>query len=158
MSARRKTGSSIKLLLLAVMVLTPLTFLASIPWLQDQPDATVFLLAGIAAAVTIGASFALSVMHDRQLDEWQRTNARFSTQWGWTIGSALIALLLALPPFRDWIVMTVAGIVEVSDPSTKLVILAFTFGFASVILAQGVSTALLSMGWTYWKSRPARDQ
>lgn len=154
---RSQRKSPLGPLLLAVMILAPLSVLVSIPWLKQQPDETVFLLSGIAAAVTILAGVFSAILHDRTLDEWERSNARFSSQWGWTLGAALIALLLALPPARDAIVAITADVANVADPSSKLVVLAFTFGFASVVLAQGVSTMLLAIGWAHWKSRAPRE-
>lgn len=144
-------------LLLAVMILAPLSVLVSIPWLKQQPDETIFLFSGIAATVTVLAGVFSAILHDRTLDEWERSNARFSSQWGWTIGAAVIALLLALPPVRDAIVAVTADVADVADPSSKLVILAFTFGFGAVVLAQGVCTMLLAIGWAHWKSRAPRE-
>ncbi len=156
MTTRRKAGPPL-VLLLAIMIGAPVSFLIAIPWLKQQSDGVVFLLAGIASAIAIATSFAFAILHDRQLDEWQRSNARFSSQWGWAAGSGLVALLLALPPFRDFIVSWTTSLAEAPDPNKKLVILAFTFGFGAVVIAQTVCTALLSIGWAFWKSRPARD-
>jgi len=153
MTTRRKAGPPL-VLLLVIMIGAPAAFLSAIPWLKQQPDGLVFLLAGIASAIAIATSFAFAILHDRQLDEWQRSNARFSSQWGWAAGSGLVALLLALPPFRDFIVSWTTSLAEAPQ---KLVILAFTFGFGAVVIAQTVCTALLSIGWAFWKSRPARD-
>jgi hypothetical protein len=157
MSSRRQSGLPLRALLAALMIVPTAVFLASIPWLKQQPDGLVFLLSGIAAALTVLASFALAILHDRKIDEWERSNARFSSQWGWTAGASLVALLLALPPFRDSIVSLVANIADVADPNHKLVVLAFTFGFGAVVLTQGMCTALLAMGWAFWKSRSPRD-
>ena len=49
------------------------------------------------------------------------------------------------------------GATSLAGAPQKLVILAFTFGFGAVVIAQTVCTALLSIGWAFWKSRPARD-
>lgn len=156
MPSPRKSGTPLQMALLAAMVIAPLSVLIAIPWLKQQPDDFVFLYSGIAAAITVAAAFVNSVLFDRQLDEWQRTNARFSAQWGWAAGAGVVALLTSVPPFRDWMVSVVADVADVPDPNAKLVILAFTFGFGGVVLVQGLCTTLLSIGWTYWKSRPAR--
>jgi len=157
MPSPRKSNAPLQMALLAVIILAPLSVLIAIPWLKAQPDNFVFLYSGIAAALTVFAGFALSVLQDRQLDEWQRSNARFSSQWGWAAGAGLVALLLSLTPFRDWMVSTVADVADVTDPDQTLVILAFTLGFAGVVLVQGLCTAVLSIVWAYWKSRPSRD-
>jgi hypothetical protein len=129
MSPHGKSRLPLRALLLALMILPTVAVFVGIPWLKQQPDAVVFLLSGLAAALTIVASFALALLHDRHIDEWQRSNAGFSSQWGWTAGASLIALLLALPPFR----------------------------FGAVVVAQGLCTALISMGWAWWMSRGVRD-
>lgn len=156
MTTPRKAGPPM-LLLLAIMIAAPAALFLSLPWLKQQPQGTIFLLAGLTSAIAVATSFWFAVLHDRQLDEWQRSNARFSTQWGWAAGTGVVALLMALPPFRDFVVATVASIAQVPDPNYKLVTLAFAGGFAAVILAQTFCTALLSTGWALWKSRPARD-
>ncbi len=101
MTSHRKSGLPLRALLLALMIMPPLAIFASIPWLKQQPDGVTFLLTGLAATLTIVASFALAIGYDRQIDEWHRSAARFASQWGWTAGAGLVALLLALPPFRE---------------------------------------------------------
>ncbi len=157
MSSKRQSRLPLRVLLGALMVVPPVSILVSIPWLKQQPDGVVFLLSGTAAALTVVASFVLAILHDRKIDEWERSNARFSSQWGWTTGAGLVALLLALPPFRDLIVSLVANLADVPNPDHKLVVLAFTFGFGGVVLAQGVCTTLLALGWVFWKSRAPRE-
>jgi hypothetical protein len=157
MSSHHKSRLPVRTLLLALMVIPPGLVLFGIPWLKQQPDTVIFLLSGLAAVVTIIASFVLALLHDRNIDEWERSNAGFSSQWGWTAGASLVALLLALPPFRDFIVSAAANLADAPNPDHKLVVLAFTFGFGAVVVAQCVITALLSIGWAMWKSRPARD-
>ena len=139
------------------MIIPPVSVIAAIPWLKQQPDNLVFLLTGTAAAVTVLASFAIALLADRSIDEWQRSNARFSSQWGWTAGAGIVAILLAIAPFRDWIVPMIANLADVPEPDHKLVVLAFTFGFGAVVLTQGVCTTLLSVCWTLWMSRSTRD-
>jgi len=153
MSTQRQSRLPLRPLLLAVMVVPPLSVLVSISWLKQQPDGLVFLLTGIAATLTVLASLWLAVLHDRTLDEWQRSNARFSSQWGWTVGAALVSLLLALPPFRDWVVSLVANIADTPNADQKVVLLAFTFGFMAVVVMQMLCTILLASGWAFWKSR-----
>jgi hypothetical protein len=138
------------------MLVPPIATFAAIPWLRQQPDELVFLLGGIAATLTVVASFSLAVLRDRQIDEWQRSSARFSSQWGWTTGACLVALLLAFPPFRDLIVSG-ASIWAGPNADPELVILTFTFGFMAVVLTQVICTALLSLGWHFWMSRSARE-
>lgn len=157
MSSHRLSRPVLLALLVALMVVPPILVLVAIPWLKQQPDGLVFLLAGLAATMAVVASLALAVLHDRQLDEWERSNARFSNQWGWTAGTALIALLLALPPIRDFIVSVVTSWVPAPQADQNLVLVAFVFGFMAVAVAQTVCMALLSIGWAFWMSRSARE-
>lgn len=157
MSSPRRSRPRLFALLAALCAVPPISFFVSLPWLNQQPDALVFLLTGITVTVVIAASFWLAILHDRKLDEWNRSNARFSSQWGWTAGGSLVALLLALPPFRDLIVHWAAIWGGAPNPDQKLVLVTFTFGFMAVVIAQLVCTALLSIGWAFWKSRSARE-
>ena len=156
MSTQRQSGLP-KALLFGLMIIPPVCVVATMPWLAQQPDTVVFLITGVAAAVTVVASFILAILQDRGIDEWNRSNSRFSSQWGWTAGASLVALLLALPPFRDVIVAWVSAWTKVADPDPTLVILTFTFGFMATVFAQLICTALLSVAWTAWKSRGPRD-
>lgn len=156
MPAHRKSLLSVRSALLAFMIVPPIAFVVSIPWLKQQSDSVVFLTA-IAATLTIVASLALSVAHDRHVDEWQRSAARFASQWGLAAGSALVGLALALPLIHDWIVSGAEIWGGVPDPDRRLVLTTFSFGFMATVLAQGVCTALLGFGWTFWKSRSAHD-
>ena len=157
MSSHRRARPFLLALLVGLAVVPPFSFVAALPWLKQQPDELVFLFAGIASTLTVVASFLLAILQDRTLDEWNRSNARFSSQWGWTAGASLVALLLALPPFRDLIVSLAARWAQEPDPDQKLVLLTFTFGFMAVVVAQLVCTAVLSVGWAFWKSRSARE-
>ena len=143
--------------LAVVMVVPPIAIIAAIPWLRQQPDGLIFLVTGIAAALTVLASLALTSLNDRQIDEWQRSNARFSSQWGWTIGAGIVALLLAVPPVRDLIVAGAEIWGGMASPDARLVIMTFTVGFMAVVVSQAICTMLLSLGWHVWMSRDARD-
>lgn len=157
MSLRRPVRPRLYVLLAALCILPGLSILASFWWLKQQPDELVFLLTGIAGTVTILAGLALGIIHDRTIDEWQKSNTRFAGFWGEAVGTSLVALLLLLPAGREWIVSVVAQWADTPNPDSKLVILAFTFGFAALVTARIVCMAVLSTGWTLWKSRSARE-
>lgn len=157
MSSHRRARPRLIALLVALCVVPGLSVVTSIAWLKQQPNEMVFLLTGIAAAVTIVASLALAVVHDRGMDEWQRSNSRFSSHWGDAVGTSFVALALSVPPARNWIVSMVADWADAPNPDQKLVILAFVFGFMAVVIARVVFMALLSVGWSFWKSRSAPE-
>ncbi len=157
MSSPARSRSRLAPLLLVTMIAPPVAVLAALPWLRHQPDGLALLLTGLAAALTVLSSLALAVLQDRKVDEWQRSNARFSSQWGWTAGAGLVALLLALPPVHDLIVAGAAIWGGTPDPDARLVITTFTFGFMAVVVAQAICTLGLSLGWSAWMSRGPRD-
>jgi len=139
--------------MLAAAIIVPAVFLATIPWLKNQPDVVVYLFAGIAATITVLCSLALAVIEDRRMDEWHRTAARFASQWGWLTGGALVAILLALPPVHDAIIGASGALAGVVDPDRTLVLMAFMLGFIAVILIQSLCTMVLSFLWRSRKSR-----
>jgi hypothetical protein len=156
MSSHRKVQPLLVALLLALCFVPGATVFASLPWLKQQPDNLVFLITGIAGFVTILASLALSIVFDRRMDEWERSNSRFSSFWGDAAGTSLVALLLCLPAGREWIVDTVANWADAAR-TDQLVILGFVLGFVAVVGSRVVCMAVLSIGWTLWKSRGARE-
>lgn len=148
-----KSNPRTKPLLMVAAILTPIAFLAAIPWLKDQPDGVVYLFAGIAATITVLCSFAIAVIEERKMDEWHRTASRFATQWGWLAGGGLVALLLALPPVHTAIIAASGALAQEANPDQGLVLMAFTLGFMAVIVAQMLCTLVLSMIWRHNKSR-----
>jgi hypothetical protein len=144
-------------LLAALCVVPPIVIFANLGWLDRQPDQVVFLLTGSASALVIVAGNLLAILQERKMDEVNRTNMRFSVHWGWALGTSLVALLLAFPPFHDVIMSLAANWADAPNPDRTLVLLTFMLGFMSLVIAQTIFTALLSIGWTLWKSRPARE-
>lgn len=142
-----------KLAYIAIAIGLPLSFIAGIPWLKQQPDAVVFLLAGAAATGTIAASLLLAIREDQECDEWHRNAARFSSQWGWLAGAGAVAILLSVPAFQNAIVVTAGSLAGIVEPNHKVALMAFTVGFMSVVFAQTLFTLVLSAGWRYWMSR-----
>jgi hypothetical protein len=145
--------SQTKLAAIIVAFGSPILFIAATPWLKQQPDAVVYLFTGLAASGTILASFVLAIQKDQKLDEWHRSAARFSSQWGWLAGAGLVAVLLAVPALQNLIVALAGRLADVSSADQQLVLMAFLVGFMSVVLAQMICTLLLSAGWRYWMSR-----
>lgn len=142
-----------KLFLGMIAIGLPILFIAGIPWLKQQPESVVYLFAGIASAGTVIASIVLAIQKDQKCDEWHRSAARFSSQWGWLAGAGAIAILLSVPPLQNAIVTVSGSLGDVAAPDKKLVLMAFTVGFMSVVIAQMVCTLLLSAGWRSWMSR-----
>jgi hypothetical protein len=150
------------LALFAAAIIPAVGFLAAIPWLKDQPDALVLLVAGIVAALSVAAGFAHSILSDRASDEWHRSGSRFASQWGWLTGLSVMALLIAFPPMHDLIMAVVSwaaiNLAHEPAPDRTVVLLTFTFGFMAVVIAQTVSTVVLAIGWFSWMSRSSRGR
>lgn len=148
------------LLLFALAIVPAVGFLAAIPWLKQQSDALVFLVAGITATLAVVVGMAHSILSDRQADEWQRSGSRFASQWGWLTGLSIVALLIALPPVHDLIFAAVswvaANLAHAPVPDREVVILTFVLGFITVSIMQTISTVVLAIGWFSWMSRAAR--
>lgn len=137
----------------AVMVLCPIAFIVSLPWLKDQPVGVVQLFGGLAATGTVVASFVLAVLKDKDLDEWQRGAARFSNQWGWLAGGGVVAILQVLPAFQSLVISLTKNMVAQGSSIDTSVIFAFMLGFMAVILAQMLCIVVLSKSWRSWMSR-----
>lgn len=157
MPTHRRSRPRLFVLLLALCLLPIIAFAASFSWLKQQSDEMVFLVSGVTATVVIVASFLLAILHEQQLDEVNRTNLRFSAHWGWGTGTSLVALLLVMPPFGNLILSTVAHFTGEAHPDREVVIFSFVAGFIAIVIAQTVCMAVASIGWTLWKSRPARE-
>ncbi|MEM1144086.1 MAG: hypothetical protein AAGI88_16020 [Pseudomonadota bacterium] len=138
-----------------LMLVFPVSFLISLPWLKEQPQAVVHLFGGIAATGTVVSSFILAVLKDQNLDEWHRGAARFSNQWGWLAGGGLVAILQGIPAFRHLVSSTTSSIAENAGASDQQILFAFLLGFMVVILAQMLCIVLLNHGWRVWMSREA---
>ena len=156
MPQHRQARPRLYVLLVALCIVPCVLILANLSWLKQQSDDLIFLITGIAGTVAILASLALSVLHDRGLGEWERSNLRFATFWGDAIGTSLVAFLLCVPAGREWIIAVVTHWADASR-TDQLVVLGFAFGFALVALARVVCLAALSISWTLWKSRAARE-
>lgn len=158
MSSVKRVSPRLYLLLGAFCVVPCVLIFSSLSWLKQQPQDVALLISGIAGFVTILAGLALGILHDRTMDEWQKSNSRFASFWGDAAGTALVGLLLNLQAGREWIFSTVSSFADAmgAAQTEPLVILAFVFGFVALVAARMVCMAGLSIGWTLWKSRPAQ--
>lgn len=148
------------LALVALAIVPSAGFLAAIPWLKQQSNAVVFLAAGLVTVIAVVAGMAHSILSDRAQDEWHRSGSRFASQWGWLTGLCVVALLIALPPVHDLLFSIVSwaavNLAHAPAPDREVVLLTFTFAFATVSIIQTISTMVLAIGWFSWMSRSAR--
>ena len=138
----------------AAALLAPISFLSATPWLKSQPDGVVFLVGGIASTITIMASMGLAVIKDNQMDEWHRSAARFSSQWGWLSGAGLVVLLMALPPVHDLVTRIASIFADGAPVDPTATPMTFLLGAMAVVIAQTLCTLLLSWVWRTRMSRP----
>ncbi|WP_022694587.1 hypothetical protein [Ponticaulis koreensis] len=141
--------------LIAILVIVPIVFLSSMPWLKDQPDWVALTLGGIATAIEISGSWLLVARQERKADEWQLGANRFSSHWGGLIGSGLVPIMLLIPPVQDVIFSFAQWVDEGDELTTKTVLMTFLLGFVTVVLFQGIATAILNAAWRNWMSREA---
>ncbi|WP_306251056.1 hypothetical protein [Parvularcula sp. IMCC14364] len=139
-----------------LVVLAPLAFLASLPWLSNQPDAIVFLATGIATTIVVIGSLIIAAVKDQEMDEWHRSAARFASQWGWISGGSLIAILLAVPAVHDALLGVVMLFADGPSLEEDLVLMIVTLSFMAVIATQAICTVALNMLWRARMSGPAR--
>lgn len=133
------------------VVLVPVAFFAAIPWLKTISQPMAILVT--AAVVIFVMSYAnyLSFRALRRLDEVQKAGAAFAAQWGAPAGQAVFALLLVLPPFRDF-ATAVVGKFPIHPGMAvdgTVVVLSLALGLCSVVLLQGIGTVVVhSIWWT----------
>ena len=133
---------------LLVLAGTAIGMAAGFPWLLQQPREMIVPVSAGAMILVFGACFTLAVLTDRRTDEWHRSAARFSSQWGHGAGLCLAMLLMF--PLSAWIESWAPGRYR------DFVQLGFMFAFMGVMIAQVACVALLHLAWTLWKSRSAR--
>jgi hypothetical protein len=150
MSSRSKAPLSLPMIVALLAVAgTAIGFAVSFPWLLQQPPEMIVQVAGIAVVLIVVETLALFVLIDRGTDEWHRSAARFSSQWGHMAGLGLVLLLLV--PLSQWLGSWAP------HGEQRFVQLGFMFGFLVVMIAQVVCVALMRVGWTFWMSRSTRE-
>ena len=140
-------------ILVPILVIVPIAYLASLPWLKGSPDWLIFTLGGIAVLVEVGGSFILFAQNDQQSDEWHRGATRFGTQWGWLVGAGIIPLLLVLPPFQNLVLSLATLTDQDANLTERAALMTFLMGFGAVVVLQAIFTAVFSLVWRIWMSR-----
>ena len=148
MTATPKTVG-VSLLRFLPIVVVPVAFLAALPWLKTISHPMALLVA--AAVVIFAMSYAnyLSFRCQRRLDEVQKAGAAFAAQWGAPVGQAAFALLLVLPPFKDFATAIVSKF-PVHPGMTvdgTVVLISLALGFCGVVLLQAIGTAIVHTIW-----------
>lgn len=129
-------------------------FFASLPWTKGMDDA-------VLRSITVGCSLFVmawaifvSTRVERGLDEVQQASNRFGTRYGMTAGTFAFALLLMLPPFREF---ATAFVIEYGNPGPgmtvdrSVVVFAMMLGFMGVSLLQMIGMIVMTAIW--WKAK-----
>jgi hypothetical protein len=133
------------------LVVVPVGFLLSGPWLKATFGGTATMLTAAVAAIFVMAyALYLSVRCQRDLDEVQAAGGTFAARWGMTIGPIIFATLLLLPPFHDMMTAIIGDAAGV-PANRKVVTLAMTFGFGAVVILQTIAMVILNLLW--WRAR-----
>ena len=129
----------------APLVIIPVAFFASLPWLKQQNDA-IFLGVNAAAAILLmGYSVFLAARLNRRLDEVEITGGRFAQTKGMTIGTIAAVLVMLSPPSMNALV-DLANTVGAGSPE-KAVRVGIPIGFMLVVFLQMVGMVAVYIWW-----------
>lgn len=139
-------------LLVLPIIIVPIAFLATGPWLKTAAGPVVTLVVGGAAALFVVAyANYLAFLARRRQDEVQRASTGFAAQWGVAAGQAAFVLLLVVPPFLDFATDTVRDWANDPGANRQAIALAMTFGFCVLVLLQGIGSLVMRAIW--WRSQ-----
>ena len=129
----------------APLVILPIVFFASVPWLRRQDDAISLGIAAAFAIFVMGYSHFLAARVNRGLDEVEIAGQRFAQTQGMMIGPFAAVLVMIFPPAMNALV-ELAHTIAAGSPD-KAVKLGITMGFMLVVLLQTVVMVAVSIWW-----------
>lgn len=138
-----KTSS--KALWFAPIIIVPVAFVASIPWLKQQSDAFVLGVAAATSIFVMSYAIFLTARVTRHLDEVEIAGQRFAQANGWTIGMFAAGLVIVFPPAINALV-DLANTIGAGSPD-KAVRIAIVIGFMMVIILQTLGTLAAAFWW-----------
>lgn len=142
---RKKAGRT--LLWFAPIVIVPTAVFASLPWLRQQDQGVVFGVVGSASAFVLLYSFVLAERVNRRLDEVEIAGQRFAQTQGMTIGWAIAALVMLLPPSMNALVGLAQSLGGSPENAVRLGI---ALGFMLVVVLQ---TLVMFAAGIWWARR-----
>jgi hypothetical protein len=126
---------------------------SSVGWLKALPDALALMLTGGVGIFVMAWAVIFSNMFQRRQDEVERASGRYAMQHGFTIGSIVIAVLLLIPPFGDWVIESSNAVaLSLKGNAEKAPLIAFVGGFMALTFAQIISAAVVGIIWWRQKS------
>jgi hypothetical protein len=130
----------------APVVIIPVGFFASLPWLNQQNDAIELGVIAAFAILLMGYSIFLAERVNRRLDEVQIAGQRFATTKGMMIGTGVAALVMLLSMDALVDLANTIGPALGSSPD-KPVKLGIVFGYMLVVVFQLLGTIAVSIWW-----------
>lgn len=127
------------------LVVPPVVFFASIPWLRRQDDAVVLGISAALAIFVMGYALFLSMRATRRLDEVQIAGQRFAQAQGWTIGIFAAGLVMVFPPAMNALA-DLATDVAAGSPD-KAVRVGIAIGFMMVVILQTLGMFAVAGWW-----------
>ena len=135
-------------------VVIVVAFFASLPWLEGLDKVVVRVTTTVAALSVMAWAVVVSRRVERGLDEGQQAGQGFAMRYGTTAGSLAFALLLMLPPFRDF---ATTFVIRFGNPGPgmtvdrSVVVFAIMLGFIGVTLLQVIGWTVMTALW--WKAK-----
>ncbi len=139
-------------LLALPIVIVPVAFFVSLPWLKAVGSPLLVLVSAAAAAIFV-TSYAnyLTYRFQRRQDEVQRAGTGFAAQWGVAVGQAAFVLLLAVPPVLDLATVLVRNVLHDPHASEQVIIISITIGFGTLVFLQAIGTVVVRALW--WRAK-----
>jgi cellobiose-specific phosphotransferase system component IIC len=129
-------------------------FFVAVPRLKALDDAFLMPITIASSLFVMAWAIFLSTRVEHGLDEVQQASQRFGMRYGMTAGSMAFAVLLMLPPFKDF---ATAFVIQFGKPGPgmtvdrSVVVFAMALGFMGVSLLQIIGTIVMTTIW--WKTR-----
>ena len=136
----------------APIVIVPVAFFSSIPWLKQQHDAIALSIAAAGSIFVMGYSAFLAARMNWRLDEVQIAGQRYAHTKGMMIGYFAAALVMLIPPLMNALV-DLANTVAGGSPD-KAVKLGIMIGFMLVVALQALSMTAVAIWWDRRLGRP----
>jgi hypothetical protein len=136
----------------ALPMLVAVAVLLSLPWLKEQPEGVINTIAAVVVVFAVGWSLFIRIAVTRRQDEVERASSKWAWRWGSTVGGLFVLLLLALPPFRDFVSAGLNGfLMDTRGHTREAAIVGFALGAITLSIAQSIGTLVMSLVW--WRGK-----
>jgi hypothetical protein len=129
------------------IVVVPVAFFASEPWLDQQNDALSEVIGAACGILVMGYSVFLAARVNRRLDEVQIAGQRFAHTKGMTIGMIAAVLLMLFPPSMNALADLANTVAVGAGSPDKAVKFGIILGYTLLLVLQGVGLVVVSIWW-----------